>query len=270
MSARRPAPRPLVRRAPMLGVAALAATLAATVVQGPAVADDSDLPPGRTPTPYVVRPGDTATALAVRHRAWTAELIAVNHLGPDGHLRVGQRIVIPVVTALAGKPRGEGNGNGNGKKNSGKKGSRAGNDHWQHSDPSRQGVRRVIARTARQLDVDPQLALAVSWQEAGWQMHHVSSANAIGAMQVLPPTARWMELYTGRPLRLHRLRDNALAGVMLLRVLDAHTSSRRHQVAAYYQGLGAVRRHGLYDDTRAYVANVLAIKRRLEAGRPPA
>ena len=31
-----------------------------------------------------------------------------------------------------------------------------------------------------------ELALAVSWQESGWQMHHVSSANAIGAMQVLP------------------------------------------------------------------------------------
>jgi hypothetical protein len=41
-------------------------------------------------------------------------------------------------------------------------------------------------------------------------------------------------------------------------------------VGAYYQGLGAVRRHGLYDDTRAYVDNVLAIKHRLEAGRPPA
>jgi hypothetical protein len=79
-----------------------------------------------------------------------------------------------------------------------------------------------------------------------------------------------MEWYAGRPLHLHRLQDNAAAGVLLLGVLGDETRSRRHQVAAYYQGLGAVREHGLYDDTRGYVANVIAIKRRLEEGRPPA
>jgi hypothetical protein len=127
-----------------------------------------------------------------------------------------------------------------------------------------------VARTARRHRVDPQLALAVSWQEAGWQMHHVSSANAIGAMQVLPSTARWMELYAGRRLRLRRLADNAEAGVRLLDVLGEHTRRRAHRIGAYYQGLGAVREHGLYGETRTYVANVVAIKRRLEAGRPPA
>jgi hypothetical protein len=89
-------------------------------------------------------------------------------------------------------------------------------------------------------------------------------------MQVLPSTARWMELYVGRDLEPRRLRDNVAAGVTLLDVLAAETVSRARQVGAYYQGLGAVRRHGLYDDTRAYVDNVLAIKHRLEAGRPPA
>ena len=60
------------------------------------------------------------------------------------------------------------------------------------------------------------------------------------------------------------------AGVLLLGVLDDHTRNRRHQVGAYYQGLGAVSEHGLYGETQAYVANVLAIQERLEAGRPPA
>jgi hypothetical protein len=41
-------------------------------------------------------------------------------------------------------------------------------------------------------------------------------------------------------------------------------------VGAYYQGLGALQEHGLYGETKAYVANVLAIKERLEDGRPPA
>jgi hypothetical protein len=48
------------------------------------------------------------------------------------------------------------------------------------------------------------------------------------------------------------------------------TGSRAHQVGAYYQGIGAVQTSGLYAETRAYVANVQAIKRRLERGLPPA
>ena len=51
-------------------------------------------------------------------------------------------------------------------------------------------------------------------------------------------------------------------------VLRSETTNRRRAVAAYYQGLGAVRSHGLYGETHAYVANVLALKRRLEAGLP--
>jgi soluble lytic murein transglycosylase-like protein len=141
---------------------------------------------------------------------------------------------------------------------------------WQHPDPEREKVRRVVAGAARNHGVDPHLALAVSWQESGWQMGVVSHARAIGAMQVLPSTGRWMEDYAGRPLDLRRLGDNARAGVLLLDVLSRHTQRRTHQIGAYYQGLGAVRRHGLYDETRAYVSNVEAIKHRLEAGRPPA
>ncbi len=79
-----------------------------------------------------------------------------------------------------------------------------------------------------------------------------------------------MELYVGRDLEPRRLRDNVATGVTLLDVLAAETVSRARQVGAYYQGLGAVRRHGLYDETRSYVDNVLAIKHRLEAGQPPA
>jgi hypothetical protein len=89
-------------------------------------------------------------------------------------------------------------------------------------------------------------------------------------MQVLPSTGEWMSLYAGRPLHLRRLGDNATAGATLLHVLVRETPTSRRAIGAYYQGLGAVREHGLYRDTRAYVANVTAIRARLEAGRPPA
>jgi hypothetical protein len=225
--------------------------LAVTTLSGlaaPAHADHERLPSGRTLVSYVVEPGDTVSGLAVELHAWTAEIVSHNHLGRNGALEVGQRIEIPVVGKVGGSTQ---------------------TAMWQHPDGDREKVRRVVSGAARNHGVDPQLALAVSWQESGWQMGLVSHADAIGAMQVLPSTGRWMEHYAGRPLELEKLGDNATAGVLLLKVLSRHTHRRTHKIGAYYQGLGAVRRHGLYDETRTYVANVEAIKRRLEAGRPP-
>lgn len=237
----------------LLSAAAGLALAGGLLTTAPAAAEHQPLPRSRDLTSYVAKSGDTATGLAVRFHAWTAELISHNHLGPSGALRVGQRLEIPVVTERTKH-----------------QGSTTDQQHGEHAgDPSRERVRTVITRVSQHRGVDPQLALAVSWQEAGWQMHHVSSAGAIGAMQVLPGTARWMEWYADRELRLRRLRDNATAGVLLLDVLRDHTSTRRHQVGAYYQGLGAVQRSGLYDETKHYVDNVLAIKQRLERGDSP-
>jgi LysM repeat protein len=262
-------------RASILIPAAAGLGLAAGLMTAsPAAADHERLPGNRDLTAYVVKPGDTATGLAVRFHAWTAELMSHNHLGASGALQVGQRLEIPVVPSRADDP-GSTPGTDSGKDTSKNTGKNTGKDKEHDKgggrtvDPGRDRVRSVITRIAKHRGVDPQLALAVSWQEAGWQMHHVSSAGAIGAMQVLPSTARWMEWYADRDLRLRRLRDNATAGVLLLDVLREHTRSRRHQVAAYYQGLGAVQRHGLYDETVPYVDNVLAIKRRLERGDSP-
>jgi len=242
--------------------AALAVALAAGALVGPlaapAEASHAPLPPGRDVRTHVVQPGETATELAVRFHAWTAELIAHNHLGPSATLHEGQRIEIPVVRSAVPDRSG------------GRSASSPGSAGGPVADPTRARVRTRIERVSRRRGVDPELSLAVSWQEAGWQMHHVSGAGAIGAMQVLPSTADWMEYYVGRSLRPRRLHDNAVTGVTLLRVLADNTRSRRHRVAAYYQGLGAVREHGLYRETRAYVDNVLAIKRRLEQGQPPA
>jgi soluble lytic murein transglycosylase-like protein len=229
----------------------------------PAVAASGELPPGRRIVDHRVRPGETATGLAVRFHAWTSELIAHNHLGPDGRLLVGQRLEIPVVVAARPRSRQQSQ-----PKSQPQPAARARADHRPDRDPSRGTVRRVVASTAARHGVDPQLALAVSWQESGWQMDRLSSAGAIGAMQVLPGTAAWMSMYEGRRLHPRRLADNATTGVRLLKVLRSETSSRRRAIAAYYQGLGAVRSDGLYGETHAYVDNVVALKRRLEAGFP--
>jgi hypothetical protein len=242
----------------------IAAVVGGGALTSPASAEHERLPGGRHIKHYTVRSGDSATELAVRFHAWTAELIAHNHLGPSAGLTVGEQIEIPVVTAAVPHRNSESTQH--------RSHDPAATTPSRHrvADPPRRRVHRAIVRVSREQGVDPQLSLAVSWQEAGWQMHHISSDGAVGAMQVLPSTTKWMELYVGRDLKGHRLRDNVAAGVTLLDVLASETVSRARQVGAYYQGLGAVRRHGLYDDTRAYVDNVLAIKHRLETGRPPA
>lgn len=120
----------------------------------------------------------------------------------------------------------------------------------------------MIRRVAAQQGVEPALALAVAWQESGFQQHVVSPAGAVGVMQVMPGTGAWLARdVLHRPLNLANLEDNVLAGVALLRLLS-RTVPVQTAVAAYYQGLGSVRAHGMYADTRRYVAAVFAHRAR--------
>jgi LysM repeat protein len=232
-------------------------------------------PDARRLVRYTVKPGDTPSGLAVRFHAWTDEVVARN----GSVLHVGERITIPVVVAAARKARlakekRERTGHKSGHQARQKAQKTPGRAKTRHQrrraakTHSRTTVRRVVARTARRHGVDPDLALAVAWQESGWQMHHVSHAGAIGAMQVLPATGRWMSQRAGRRLHLHDLRDNATAGVLLIDTLLGQARLRR-AVAGYYQGLAGVRRHGMYRDTRRYVASVLSLRKKFRHGRYP-
>ena len=56
---------------------------------------------------HTVRPGDTATGLAVRYHAWTDELLRLNHLGSRGTLHRGQVLRIPVVLSAVRRAGGQ-------------------------------------------------------------------------------------------------------------------------------------------------------------------
>jgi transglycosylase-like protein with SLT domain/LysM domain-containing protein len=229
--------------------------------------------PGRRIVRHSVRPGDTATGLAVRYHAWTRELRALNHLGRHGTLYVGERIRIPVVVAAARKahrhaqhaPRTRSTST---RHHSTKKPVHRVTHPWRLADVSQAKVRRVVVKTARKHGVDPHLALAVAWQESGWQQRRISSAGAIGVMQVLPGTAAWMSTYVGYELNPYGLYDNVTAGVVLLKFLNGRTSGRK-AVASYYQGLGSVQDHGFYRSTKGYVRNVVYLRQRMEKGWNP-
>jgi hypothetical protein len=55
--------------------------------------------------------------------------------------------------------------------------------------------------------------------------------------------------------------DNITAGVVLLATLTSRNDEQT-ALAGYYQGLSSVHRHGMFADTRRYVATVRTLKLR--------
>jgi soluble lytic murein transglycosylase-like protein len=101
----------------------------------------------------------------------------------------------------------------------------------------------------------------VASMESGFDQRQVSPANAIGVMQVLPSSGTWAGELIDRRLDLLDPADNIVAGVVLLATLSAHHDEQT-ALAGYYQGLASVQRHGMFADTRRYVATVRTLKLR--------
>ena len=226
--------------------------------------------PDRRIVRHTVRRGESTTGLAKRYHAWTRELRALNGIDAQGTIDVGQVLRIPVVVSRSQPAASRAGGRvpkgiGTPTHNAALMKQRG----WRNWQLSRAEVRRIIIAKAKRYGVPPEVALAVAWQESGWQQPMRSSAGALGVMQVMPDTGTWMEQYVGRDLNLRGTYDNITAGVILLHVLRKQTSPKK-AIAAYYQGLKAVRKHGFFGETELYVASVLAIQKRIANGWNPA
>ena len=214
-----------------------------------------------TRTTVTVRSGDTLSAIALRHGVSQASLTKANGLSARSLLQIGQklRLVTPVRKAHSGNTFA-------GRTYSAKVvGAAAANRAHlaRHDVPSRLGTRAMIVSTSRRHGVDPRLALAISWQESGWNQRQVSVANAIGAMQVIPSSGVWASELLGRKLDLLRAQDTVTAGVVILRALTRSARTQEEAIAGYYQGLQSVQKKGMYADTRAYVKSILLLKSRM-------
>jgi hypothetical protein len=128
---------------------------------------------------------------------------------------------------------------------------------------SRVEVHKMLGRWARYYGVSPSLVRAVAWMESGFHWNVTSSAGAWGVMQVMPATWRFVEdVLMGENVR-HTARGNIRVGIVYLRyLLRLFGGNKRVALAGYYQGPRAVRRHGLYAETRVYVRTVLQLRRR--------
>jgi LysM repeat protein len=119
-----------------------------------------------------------------------------------------------------------------------------------------------LVNQARSHGVEVSLVQAVALQESGWQQDVVSSAGALGVMQVMPGTARYVNRSLGGGhLNVRAADDNVHLGVMYLRhLLDTMPTSRK-ALAAYLAGPGNVGRK-LTPGQRHYVDAVEAIQSR--------
>ena len=187
---------------------------------------------------YVVQPGDGVYRIATKFSADPKWIAKRNKLPRNWMIHPGQRLVVGSVTVRVAAPKAA-------------------------PRVSRQYVRALIVREAKRSHVDPALLLALASQESGFQQHVVSSVGAIGAMQVMPRTGEWVARYlVGRPLNLRKAEDNVIAGVRYFAMLLRLAKRTDLALAGYYQGLTSVVKKGMYDDTKAYVENILALRRR--------
>ena len=213
-------------------------------------------------TAYTVRPGETLSEIAARTGSTVAALAKTNHLRNPNALVAGQQLRLPVKAApkatsantFAGRTYPSSIVNAANRNRSALARTAV---------PTRDQTRAMIVDTARRHGVDPRLALAVGWQESGWNQRQVSVANAIGVMQVIPSSGEWASQMAGRKLNLLRTQDNVTAGVVILRSLTRSAKNLDQAIAGYYQGLYSVQKNGMYADTKQYVAAIKAHRGRM-------
>jgi soluble lytic murein transglycosylase-like protein len=129
--------------------------------------------------------------------------------------------------------------------------------------PDHRSVQSSIDYWSKNYGVDVHLARAVAWMESGNDPRVVSPTGARGVMQVEPSTWTYTEHLLGARVP-HTTDGNIQIGVAYLRhMLDEFGGNRRLALAAYYQGPRAVRDVGVYPSSERYVANVLALTRRM-------
>lgn len=186
--------------------------------------------PVTTAEVHVVEAGESWFGIAQRYHVSPHDLASVNASRLDAVIIPGQRLQLPAGADLTAAP---------------------------DSPASRDEVRASLDRWSAYWGVDPKLARAVAWMESGFQEHVVSDVGALGVMQLLPETWRWVESALIGYATPRTADGNVQAGVRYLRwQLEHFDGNVDLALAGWYQGARAVREIGLYDDTKQFVSVV--------------
>lgn len=121
--------------------------------------------------------------------------------------------------------------------------------------------------------VNPYLVMGLAWHESGWNESAISSAGAVGIMQVMPATAAADgPVLLGRVVNLTDAQDNIDMGTAILKNdLDRYGGNLADALVAYYAGGASVTDWDhLRDDERRYVWDVYRDAVMFRDGKGPA
>jgi soluble lytic murein transglycosylase-like protein len=192
--------------------------------------------PATTVQRYLVKPGDSLTAIARRAHISVSKLARLNKLDPARPLLIGTNLRYP---AAAATPTAV-------------------------SATNAAAVRTSLDAWAAHYRIDPRLARALAWMESGYNNSVVSPVGAEGIMQLLPATWRYVEtVLIGHSIQ-HDADGNVEVGIAFLRhLLDVFGGNEQLALAAWYQGERSVKTGGPLAVSKAFVADVLALRQRM-------
>jgi hypothetical protein len=133
-------------------------------------------------------------------------------------------------------------------------------------------TKSMLYAAAMKHGVNPYLVMGLAWHESGWNASAVSSAGALGIMQVMPATAEGSgPALLKRKVNLSDPADNIDLGTAILRSnLDRWHNDLAKALVAYYAGGGAVREwNSLTKDEQRYVWAVYHAATMFKEGKGP-
>jgi len=211
-------------------------------------------PPAPAPAPpppplvHVVQAGETLWVISAHYGVSIDAIVNANGLASASFIRTGQQLVIP-GTSTAPTVAG------------------AATNASMPADMAAKVVERTAARelllaAAHEFGVSEPFVLAVSWHESGWQTGVVSSAGAIGLMQLIPSTADWVAgSMLGETSAINDPAWNARAGTRLLAFyLARYQGNEAKTLAAYFQGMTSVETIGILVSTQPYIDSILGLE----------
>jgi N-acetylmuramoyl-L-alanine amidase len=187
------------------------------------------------PARHKIQPGETLSSIANRYGTSISKLARLNRLQNPNLIVAGRYIKVP---------------------------GRASVPSAAPASASSASIEASLERQSIAHGVDPTLVKSVAYLESGWQQDVVSEAGAIGVMQVMPATARYVNRSLGGGnLNVRKADDNVHLGVMYLKHVIGSMGSEKKGLAAYYSGPGNVGSR-LKGYQRWYVERVRELKSR--------
>jgi LysM repeat protein len=200
-----------------------------------------DAPPAPGNIEYEVKPDDTLSHIAIQFDVSVESLKEANQISDVRHIRPGQKLRVQGAKLPPSEPEAQA----------------------LRRPPVDAQLEAMFEAAATEQGLNPRMVKAVAWLESGWQQHVVSSAGAIGVMQLTPTTAQWLE-QSVFGLQLNEdvsVVDNVKMGTRYLRLLlDATAGDEDKAIASYYQGYGATAAGKMYEETKQYVQAVRSVQ----------